>query len=194
MLFRKLRKEDLLLDGEDLDNMSDQELTKICFQRGININTTRKEQLASLKLWLSISLKANVPHTLLQLIRIHDFNQELFEVEEDETQDEILRRSKSDAYYIESVRVFEKAFGIDRLERIIQDIQAKRNAMSQTDDGKPKYIFSEEDLRAEKEALVEFQMRHTTITERINETYKVGKKMVDFLEKQIILDYHFRGE
>jgi len=28
--------------------------------------------------------------------------------------------------------------------------------MSQTDDGKPKYIFSEEDLRAEKEALVEF--------------------------------------
>jgi len=37
-------------------------------------------------------------------------------------------------------------------------------------------------------------MRHTTITERINETYKVGKKMVDFLEKQIILDYHFRGE
>ena len=92
MLFRKLRKQDLLLDGEDLDNMSDQELTKICFQRGININTSRKEQLASLKLWLSISLKANVPHTLLQLIRIHDFNQELFEVEEDETQDEILRR------------------------------------------------------------------------------------------------------
>ena len=65
MLFRKLRKEDLLLDGEDLDNMSDEELTKICFQRGININTSRKEQLASLKLWLSISLKANVPHTLL---------------------------------------------------------------------------------------------------------------------------------
>ena len=62
------------------------------------------------------------------------------------------------------------------------------------DDGKPKYLFSEEDLKAEKKALDDFQTRHSTITERINETYKVGNKMVDFLEKQIILDFHFRGE
>jgi len=38
-----------------------------------------------------------------------------------------LRRSKSDAYYIESVRAFEKAFGMDKLERIISETQAKRN-------------------------------------------------------------------
>ena len=74
MLFRRLRAEDLLLDAENVDKLSDEMLRKICFQRGININQTRKGQLEDLKLWLSISLKANVPHSLLQLVRIHDFN------------------------------------------------------------------------------------------------------------------------
>lgn len=104
---------------EDIDNFSTQELTKICFKRGINIRQSRNEQLKDLKLWLSISNKRNVPHILLLVTRIHDFNNDVFEVDADETEAEILRRSKSDAYYIESVRAFEKAFGMDRLERII---------------------------------------------------------------------------
>ena len=40
----------------------------------------------------------------------------------------------------------------------------------------------------------EFTTRHSTITERINETYKTGNKLLEYLEKQIILDFHFRGE
>lgn len=40
----------------------------------------------------------------------------------------------------------------------------------------------------------EFTTRHRTITERINETYKIGNQMSDYLEKQIIIDFHFRGE
>ena len=38
MYFRRLRQEDLSLDLEDLDSFSDEMLTKVCFQRGININ------------------------------------------------------------------------------------------------------------------------------------------------------------
>lgn len=38
MLFNKLRKDDLLLDMEDLDKYSEEQMTKVCFQRGININ------------------------------------------------------------------------------------------------------------------------------------------------------------
>ena len=38
-------------------------------------------------------------------------------------------QSKSDAYYIESVRAFEKAFGMDRLEKIIEETQAKRQLL-----------------------------------------------------------------
>ena len=47
----------------------------------------------------------------------------MFKIDEDETQEEILRRDKEASYYIESVRVFEQAFGIDRLEKIVDDIQ-----------------------------------------------------------------------
>jgi len=75
-----------------------------------------------LKLWLSISNLRNVPHSLLLLSRVNDFEYDNFEIDENETQDEILRRSKSDAYYIESARVFDKAFGIDKLEQIIKNV------------------------------------------------------------------------
>lgn len=44
------------------------------------------------------------------------------------------------------------------------------------------------------ESLDEFQTRHSTIEKRISETYLVGKKMIEYLEKQIILDFHFRGD
>ena len=43
-------------------------------------------------------------------------------------------------------------------------------------------------------ALNEFSTRHKTITDRINETYRIGKRITEYLEKQIILDYHFRGQ
>lgn len=85
MLFRRLRSEDILLDNENIDEVSEEMLKKICFARGININQPRKGLLEDLKLWLSISMKSNIPHTLLLLIRIHDFNQDQFKVDEDET-------------------------------------------------------------------------------------------------------------
>ena len=113
--------EDILLDMEDLDQFSDEQLNKVCFQRGINLQQSRAEMLKDLKLWLSISNKRNVPHSLLLVIRMIDYLHNNFEVDEDETEAEILRRSKSDAYYIESVRAFEKAFGLIELERIISE-------------------------------------------------------------------------
>ena len=44
------------------------------------------------------------------------------------------------------------------------------------------------------ESLDEFQTRHSTIEKRISETYLVGKKMVEYLQKQVILDFHLRGD
>lgn len=102
-------------------------------------------------------------------------------------------QSKSDAYYIESVRAFEKAFGMERLEKIIEETQAKRQLLHQ-DPKKHRNIFESADLQKQIEALEQFQTRHKTISTRINETYRIGAQMSDYLEKQIILDYHFRGE
>ena len=56
------------------------------------------------------------------------------------------------------------------------------------------FIFNAKDLAEQRAALDEFQTRHSTITERIEETYNIGKTMLDYLEKQMILSYHFRGE
>ncbi len=42
--------------------------------------------------------------------------------------------------------------------------------------------------------LDEFETRHKTLSDKIEHTYRVGNLMLDYLEKQIILDYHLRGE
>ena len=55
-------------------------------------------------------------------------------------------------------------------------------------------IFSQVDLKEQMESLDEFQTRHSTIEKRISETYLVGKKMVEYLQKQVILDFHLRGD
>lgn len=44
------------------------------------------------------------------------------------------------------------------------------------------------------QTLDEFQTRHATITDSINDTYMIGNKLLDFIEKQIIIDYHLMGK
>ena len=57
-----------------------------------------------------------------------------------------------------------------------------------------KFTFSKNDLVLYTMILDEFQTRHQTLSDKINETYKIGNFMLDYLEKQIIIDYHLRGE
>ena len=80
-----------------------------------------------LKLWLSISNLSNVPHSLLLIARVYDFNSGMFKIDENEHEEEVLRRDRESLYQLESMRAFEKAFGIDRLEKIIQDVKKKRD-------------------------------------------------------------------
>ena len=40
----------------------------------------------------------------------------------------------------------------------------------------------------------DFLMRHTTIKTSINDTYRIGNQLLDYVEKQMIIDYHLRGE
>lgn len=54
-------------------------------------------------------------------------------------------------------------------------------------------MFDESDLQKQVDALSDFQYRHSTITERIETTYRLGNALTEYLEKQVILDYHFRG-
>ena len=68
----------------------------ICFKRGIEIDKqTFKQKKDDLKLWLSISNQRNVPHSLLLYTRINDFCNDMFEISEDEDDQEVLRRVSS---------------------------------------------------------------------------------------------------
>ena len=56
------------------------------------------------------------------------------------------------------------------------------------------FIFSKNDLNMYADILDEFETRHKTLSDKIEQTYRVGNLTLDYLEKQIIIDYHLRGE
>ena len=51
-----------------------------------------------LKLWLSISNLSNVPHSLLLIARVYDFNSGMFKIDENEHEEEVLRRDRESLY------------------------------------------------------------------------------------------------
>jgi len=44
------------------------------------------------------------------------------------------------------------------------------------------------------QVLDEFHTRHATINQSINDTYRIGNKLLEFIEKQVIIDYHLMGK
>lgn len=93
MYFSKIRKMDENIDFEMVNRLSEDEIDKLCFMRGIEINKQNlKKKKEDLKLWLSISNQRNVPHSLLLYSRINDFKNDMFEIDEDEDEQEVLRR------------------------------------------------------------------------------------------------------
>ena len=44
------------------------------------------------------------------------------------------------------------------------------------------------------EVVEEFKTRHASIIKLIEDTYQISNKLLDFIEKEIIIDYHLRGE
>ena len=83
--------------------------------------------MEDLKLWLTISNQQNVANTLLLTSRVLDFHGNMFSIVEDESQEEILRRSKDSVFYYETVRIFEEAFGIRELEKGLQEVKSKHD-------------------------------------------------------------------
>ena len=55
-------------------------------------------------------------------------------------------------------------------------------------------LMTDNDLKKTIHLIEDFKKRHQTITESIGETYKIGNRLLTYLQKQIIIDYHLRGE
>jgi len=57
-----------------------------------------------------------------------------------------------------------------------------------------KYIFTKNEMQIYADVLDEFKTRHAALADKIEQTYIIGNRMMDYLEKQIVIDYHLRGE
>ena len=55
-------------------------------------------------------------------------------------------------------------------------------------------VLDDKDLVRMMAVVDEFKTRHSTITASINDTYRIGNKLLEYVEKQVIIDYHLRGE
>ena len=81
-----------------------------------------------MRLWLEISNKRNVPHSLLMWVLLRDFNSDHSDEPETATASATSKaKDGSEESYLESVQAFEKAFGLDKFEKIIADTRYKRN-------------------------------------------------------------------
>ena len=198
MYINRIRQEDTILSFEPLDSYTEEQINKICFRRGIDIDKQDlKERKNDIKLWLSISNQRNVPHSLLVFTRAHDYTSEMFEISDDEHDFEILRRSPSDTYYLEKLQVFEETFGINKLQNMVHTIctKVKERQIESEKGEKLKGLFlNDEDMRMMIDVHEDFLTRHTTIKTSINDTYRIGNQLLDYVEKQMIIDYHLRGD
>ena len=62
-----------------INEFSEEEIDKLCFMRGIEIdkqNLKRKKE--DLKLWVTISNQRNIPDSILLYTRINDFTNDMF--------------------------------------------------------------------------------------------------------------------
>ena len=128
LYFTRLRKEDELMSFEQIDKFNEEELNFICYRRGIEIqNKTYDQKVKDLKLWIAISNLRNVPHSLLLYSRLADYaSQDIFQIDENEDEYEVLRRASSEIYFVEKMRVFEKTFGIDQLNSMVKKLENQR--------------------------------------------------------------------
>ena len=101
MYFQRIRREDEALNIHKLHEYNEEQIDAICFKRGIEIDKQSLDQkIQKLKLWLSISNQRNVPHSLLLYTRVNDYTNDLFEISDDEDDNEILRRVSTIYYFI----------------------------------------------------------------------------------------------
>lgn len=174
MLFRSLLKKDSELNFEDLEQMTDEELVTFCFKRGINVEQNNKAMLGDLKLWMSISNLRDVPSSLLLFAMVREFMYDTFVIDDQDTQDDILRRSELDTFQLEKMRIFEKTFGIDGLERLVKTFEDNLQNPEDYDPSDNKFNFHQDDLERTIKSLKDFKTRHNAIYNRIQETYDIG--------------------
>ena len=104
------------------------------------------------------------------------------------------------------MKVFEETFGIDKLQNTVYKLGEKiavsvpvHNSLQESQSEREEFavvqpVLGDKDLVRMMHVVDEFKTRHSTITASINDTYRIGNKLLEYVEKQVIIDYHLRGE
>ena len=69
----------------------------------------------------------------------------------------------------------------------------KEHQESEDSDG-VRTVLTDKDLNKMMDVVDDFRTRHSTITESINDAYRIGNQLLDYVEKQVIIDYHLKGQ
>jgi LETM1 and EF-hand domain-containing protein 1 len=185
LYMRKLRQDDSMIRFQEIENMDDPTLNRVCFERGIPISIfTRNQKLRELKKWHTLSNLKNVPDTLLLYCRLIKFSNTKSTHDHFTDEYQILRRCPNEVYFYEKQRMLEETLAIDELKTLVEMINRRRQ-LKEEEPG-----FSAEELDNYAVLLKKLRQRYDDLNREIETTYKLGNKMVEYVENTIIVDYH----
>lgn len=204
LFFRKIRREDTYLSMENMREFPDSKLDSILLERGIDfVNLTKEQKLRDYKMWQAISNLKNVPDSLLLYCRLNEFAEDLYRTNYIENEADVVEMIQYNYEY--KKRVLEEFFGIDHINQCLAKLETLR-AKQIEDPGSLEAATPHSDiknptnselfdlLRKSKKALKEFQFRHRSVVDEIEEIDKKNDDQLDQLERLIILGFLDRKE
>jgi hypothetical protein len=94
---------------------------------------------------------------LLLYTRVNDYTNHLFEIDESEDEQEVLRRDHDNTYYLEKMRVFEETFGIDKLLKLVSKMGTKLQDIDKYDPVNNQFLLNNTDLEKMMHAVDDFK-------------------------------------
>ena len=164
---RKLKSDDMLIREEGIDSLNDDELRAACRSRGIRAlygSTGPERMRKGLEEWLDLSLKQNLPSSLLVLTRAIRLTES------------ILTKEKTEEEYIQQTLASLPPIGVNfdleggaeekekeleyilQQQQLIEDEEKQRLVIEQKEKEQRQRILEGEELRVEKERIVSNEM------------------------------------
>jgi hypothetical protein len=185
LYMKKLRKDDSMLRFDEIDQMDDPFLNRMCFERAIPISIlNRNQKIIELKKWHTLSNLRNVPDTLLFYCRVIKFSDIPSNIENYTDEYIMLRRCPNEIYYFEKQKMFEDTLAVDELKTLVKIIKRRRQLFK---DGAE---FTSDDLQNHALLLQKLKNRLQDLNKDIESSYRMGNKLIDYVGNSLILDYH----
>ena len=198
LFFRKIRREDSYLYWEKVESLEENKLDSILIERGIEIvNKPIPTKLKDYKMWQAISNLNNAPDTMLLFCRLNEFAEDLYRMTALEHEIDLIRRVGSDREYIRRKKKLEEYLNIANVKSEISHFIKEKNALledgetAKTPDQEQQKenVVSVERYYKFKKSYQEFQVRHNSIVDQIDNINEELEDLLEELEQNVILGY-----